>query len=106
MKINISGHHLEVTDAIRQSVTDKLQKVASHYPDLLSMDTILRVEKQIQQIEISTQFLGERVSVHASSNDLYAAISDAAKKLDTALARRKGSVKSFRHEKLDLTQSA
>ncbi|MFT7558118.1 MAG: putative sigma-54 modulation protein [Flavobacteriales bacterium] len=104
MQIDISGHHVEVTDAIRKAVNSKFSKVASHYPNLSTLDATLTVEKASQKIEVSTQFLGGRVSVHASDSDLYAAIADAAKKLESALSHRKGSVKDFKHEKPDLSQ--
>lgn len=106
MQIDVSGHHVEVTDAIRESVHSKLLKVSSHYPDLISMDAILTVEKQEQKIEVSTQYLGDRVSVHASNTDMYAAIADAAKKLDSALGHRKGTVKGARMRKPDISASA
>lgn len=102
MQIAISGHHLEITDGIRNVINTKISKVASHYPDLNSLDAILTVEKKNQQVEISTQYLGSRVSVHASNSDMYCAIASAAKKLDSALGHRKGSLKHIKHEKPSL----
>ena len=100
MQIQMSGHHLDLTDSIRQTVNTKLSKVASRYPGVDSLATILSLDKKHQKIEIKTQYLGGRVSVNASNHDLYAAISDAAKKLDSALESRKGTLRQFRREKV------
>lgn len=104
MQIEIAGHHLDITDAIRTAINTKFSKVASHYPDIATLDAILTVEKKDQKIEINTQYLGERVSIHASHiDDMYAAIADAAKKLESALSHRKGIIKNIKHEKPVLT---
>ncbi len=99
MQINISGRHVEITDGIRESVNTKFTKVQSHFPHLDSLSVILTVEKHEQKVEAQTQYLGAAVSVHASNEDLYAAIAGSAKKLEAALSHRKGSVKNNRHEK-------
>jgi len=99
MQIDISGHHVEITDAIRQSVIDKFSKVESHFPQLDALTVILEVEKHEQKVEARTQFLGAPVSVHASNGDMYVAIAASAKKMQAALKHRKGAVKSNFHEK-------
>lgn len=106
MQVDISGHHVDITDAIRSAVNSKLSKVASHYPDLTAINAILTVEKQSQKIEVTTQYLGNRVSVHSANNDMYTAITDAAKKLESSLSHRKGSIKNFKHEKPELAPAA
>ena len=44
MQINITGHHVEVTDAIRDVVSTKLEKLHQHFPDVASLNVILTVE--------------------------------------------------------------
>lgn len=99
MQINISGHHVEITDGIRESVTNKFSKVHSHFPQMDALSVILTVERHEQKVEAQTQFLGASVSVHASNEDLYVAIAGSAKKLEAALSHRKGTVKSHLHDK-------
>ncbi|WP_075185403.1 ribosome hibernation-promoting factor, HPF/YfiA family [Teredinibacter haidensis] len=99
MQINISGRHVEITEGIRESVNHKFTKVQSHFPQLDALSVILTVERHEQKVEAQTQYLGASVSVHASNEDLYAAIAGTAKKLEAALSHRKGSVKSNLHEK-------
>lgn len=99
MQINLSGHHVTVTDAIKDNVESKLGKVASHFPQLDSANVTLTVERASQSIEVTTQYLGAPVAVQASHQDMYNAIAQAAKKLEAALAHRKGAVKGNRHDK-------
>ncbi len=96
MQINLSGHHVEITDAIRDAVQNKFSKIESHYPTIDSLSIILKVEPNVQSVEAQVQYLGAPVVVHGSNGDLYNAIADAAKKMDAALSHRKGTTSSHR----------
>lgn len=99
MQINLSGHHVDITDGIREAVQNKFSKIESHYPSLDALSIIVTVERNEQSVEAKTQFMGAPVAVQGANNDMYAAIAEAAKKLDAALAHRKGATGSHRHEK-------
>jgi putative sigma-54 modulation protein len=102
MNIELSGHHVEITDSIRNSIESKFKKISSHYPDIDDLDVIVSVERKAQKVDVKTQFLGTTVNVKAEDHDLYAAIADAVKKLDSALGSRKGGAKAHLHEKPEL----
>lgn len=102
MNIQLSGHHVDITDGIREAVDSRFKKIQNHYPDLGDLSMAVTVERHAQAVEVTTQFKGAQVAVHAESQDLYAAIADSAKKLDAALAKRKGTTQSHRHEKPEL----
>jgi putative sigma-54 modulation protein len=99
MQINLSGHHVDITDGIRTAVQNKFSKIESHYPSLDSLSIILKVERNQQSVEAKTQFLGATVAVEGSDSDLYVAIADAAKKLESALSHRKGSTAAHRYDR-------
>lgn len=99
MQINLSGHHVEITDGIRTAVQSKFSKIQSHYPSLDSLSIILTVERNQQRVEAKTQFLGAPVAVQGTNSDLYVAIGEAAKKLEAALSHRKGATQSHRHDR-------
>ncbi|MDN3378875.1 MULTISPECIES: ribosome-associated translation inhibitor RaiA [unclassified Pseudoalteromonas] len=99
MKINLSGHHVDVTDSIREHINEKFSKIASHFPSLIALDIILSKEHHKLQAEISTIYEGARLSVKGEDEVLYPAIKNAAKKLDAALKHRKGQIKANLHEK-------
>lgn len=99
MQINIAGHHVDVTDGIRESVNNKFRKIASHYPSLDSISVTLTVERNEQKVEVHSLFKGSPISVNASNADLYTAIADAARKLDASLQTRKGASSAQRHNR-------
>ncbi len=102
MQINLSGHHVTITDGIRDVVNTKFDKVSLHFPQLSSINVSITVERTEQSIEVSGQYLGAPVAVQAANKDLYAAIASAAKKLESTLRHRKGSIKSNLHDKPEL----
>jgi len=105
MKITISGHHVEITEAIKQAIENKFAKIAKHFPDLMTIDSVITVEPHQQQLEVTTLYEGRKVSVKASGKELYAAIASAANKLQAALKHRKGVLKKKLHEKYQVEQS-
>ena len=46
MNLTISGHHLEVTPALRSYVTTKLDRITRHFDQLVDVKVLLTVEKQ------------------------------------------------------------
>lgn len=104
MRIDISGHHVEITDAIRQAVHQKLEKVASHYPQMESATVILTVEPKHQIAEVTTQFFGTTIAVESQKEDMYSAIADVAKRLESKLEHKKGTAQAKRHEKPNLAE--
>ncbi|MDX9707716.1 MAG: ribosome-associated translation inhibitor RaiA, partial [Azospira sp.] len=53
MNLQISGHHLEVTPAIREYVTSKLERVTRHFDHVIDVNVILTVEKLKQKAEVT-----------------------------------------------------
>ena len=103
MKINLSGHHVEVSDSIKEHINEKFSKIATHFPTLISLDVILSHEHNQHSVELRTTYEGGRISASASDNVMYPAIAAAAKKLDAALKHRKGLLKANLHSKPEIT---
>jgi len=101
MNINISGHHVDITDAIRDTVESKMGKVCSRNPDIMRLDVIIKVDGGGQSIEVSTQYHGAPISVTVVDKDLYVAINLSVKKLTAALEKRKGILKANRESLRD-----
>jgi ribosomal subunit interface protein len=99
MKINLSGHHVEVTDSIKEDINEKFSKIASHFPTLIALDIIISKEHHKHQVEITTTYEGGRISVTATDDVMYPAFASAKKKLDAALKHRKGQLKANLHSK-------
>ena len=95
MNLHLSGHHLEITPAIREYVTSKLGRITRHFDHVLDVNVILSVEKLKQKIEASVHLSGKDIHVESCDSDMYAAIDSLADKLDRQIIKHKE--KSFEH---------
>lgn len=96
MQIMISGHHLEVTDALKDYVNSKLERLNNHHDRITSTQVILSVDKLIQKAEATVHVSGRDLFAEATSEDLYAAIDSLADKLDRQLIKHKEKLRSHR----------
>ena len=89
MQMTISGHHLDVTDPIREYVIAKLAKLERHYDHINSTAVILSVEKLSQKAEATIHVSCGELFANAENEDLYAAIDSLSDKLDRQLIKYK-----------------
>ena len=89
MNLNVSGHHLEVTPAIRTYVHSKLERVARHFDHVIDAHVILTVDKLRQKAEVTIHVRGKDLHCECEDADLYAAIDLLADKLDRQVLRYK-----------------
>lgn len=89
MQITVSGHHVEVTPALRDYVTNKLSKLQRHFDNITNTDVTLTVEKLIQKAEATVHVAGADLFATCESQDMYAAIDSLTDKLDRQLIKHK-----------------
>ncbi len=89
MQINVSGHHVEVTPALREYVNTKLSKLQRHFDNITKTDVTLTVEKMIQKAEASVHVTGADLFAACESDDMYSAIDQLTDKLDRQLIKHK-----------------
>ncbi|MGY6519425.1 MAG: ribosome hibernation-promoting factor, HPF/YfiA family [Lysobacteraceae bacterium] len=89
MRIEISGHNIDVTPALRDYVNAKLERVDRHFDHHLDLRVILSVEKLEQKAEASIQMPGKALFADAVSGDMYASIDALADKLDRIVIKEK-----------------
>lgn len=89
MQLNISGHHLDITDAIRDYVTSKIARLERHNDHITNVSVILSVDKLIQKAEATVHADGADIFADCEHQDLYAAIDALSDKLDRQLIKRK-----------------
>ena len=89
MRIEISGHQIEVTPALRDYVQDKLGRLERHSEHLLDGHVILSVEKLLQRAEATLNLSGQRLHAESVAEDMYAAIDLLADKLDRQVVKHK-----------------
>ena len=49
MQIELTGHHIEITDSLRNYVTEKMEKLERHFDKVSNTHVILSVEKNTQK---------------------------------------------------------
>lgn len=99
MNLNITGHHIEVTTALREYVTGKVDKVIRHFDHVTSVHVILSVEKLVQKAEITLHVKGKDIYADSSDTDLYAAIDKLIDKLDRQVLKHKNKNQDHNHER-------
>jgi putative sigma-54 modulation protein len=93
MQINITGHHTEVTPALRAYVTEKLQRIYRHFDHVISTDVILRVENSHMLAEAKVVAAGKSLFAQQTDADMYAAIDGLVDKIDKQVRRYKDRVR-------------
>ena len=89
MQINLSGHHLDITDAIRNHVHDKFARLERHSDQIINIHVILELEKNRQKAEAKVHLGGAELFADAEEEDLYIAIDKLVDKLDRQLLKKK-----------------
>ena len=92
MQINISGHHVDVTPALKDYVNSKLERLERHSEQITSTDVTLVVEKSRQKAEATVRLAGADLFATSESEDMYAAIDALTDKLDRQLIKHKEKV--------------
>jgi putative sigma-54 modulation protein len=110
MNLTISGHHLDVTPAIREYVVAKLDRITRHFDQLVDITVLLSIEKPAekerrQKAEVTVHVKGKDLFAECTSEDLYAAIDQLMDKLDRQVVRHKDKVQNHHHDALKRTDA-
>ncbi len=89
MQLNVTGHHVDVTTALKDYVAKKLERMARHSDHVIDVHCILTVEKLRHKAEAKVLLSGGTVFADATHENMYAAIDALADKLDRAAKKHK-----------------
>ena len=89
MQVIITGHHLEVTDALRAHIDAKFEKLARHFDNVTDVHVILSVEKLTQKAEATLHLSGANIFAEDHQEDMYVAIDHLVDKLDRQIIKHK-----------------
>jgi putative sigma-54 modulation protein len=103
MNLTISGHHLEVTPALRSYVTGKLDRITRHFDQVVDVKVLLTVEKQKekekrQRAECNIHVKGNDLFAESAHEDLYAAVDELMDKLDRQVVKHKSRLTDHHHD--------
>jgi len=93
MNLNVSGHHIDLTDALRNYVYDKMQRIERHFDHVIDGEIVLEVEKLRHKAEATLKVSGSTLHAEAVASDMYAAIDLMIDKLDRQTRKYKEKVR-------------
>lgn len=96
MQINVTGHHVELTDSMRDYVGDKFVRLERHFDHVIDVHVILSVEKLRQKAESTLQVNGAKIYADSTHEDMYAAIDLLVDKLDRQVIKHKEKLQDRR----------
>jgi len=106
MNLNLTGHHLAITPAIRDYVITKLDRVTRHFDHVIDVNVVLSVDKLRQQITANLHIRGKDIHAQCVEADMYAAIDALADKLDRQVLRFKEKRNGHRHQPSGIKRAA
>jgi putative sigma-54 modulation protein len=89
MQLTLTGHHIDITPALRSYVEKKLERILRHFDQVIDVHCVLTVEKLRHQAEATLAVSGGKLHADAIDEDMYAAIDALTDKLDRLVKKRK-----------------
>jgi putative sigma-54 modulation protein len=99
MQINLTGHHIEITDSLRNYVNEKMEKLERHFDKVSNTHVILTVENLRHKAEATVHMSGNDIFADAVEDDMYASIDALVDKLDRQVKKHKEKLKDHHHKK-------
>jgi len=99
MNLQLTGHHLDVTLALREYVETKLGRISNHFDHVIDVKVTLRVEKLAQIVEATIHVPGNDLHAESSDDNMYSAIDILTDKLDRQVLKHKE--KNSNHHKVN-----
>ncbi|MCK0164290.1 ribosome hibernation promoting factor [Marinobacter sp. S6332] len=89
MQLNISGHHVELTPALKDYVAEKFERLERHFDHISNCQVTLEVDKVRQIADATLHVVGGEIHAKAENEDMYAAIDGLVDKLDRQIIKHK-----------------
>jgi len=92
MKINLTGHHVDLTDPLREYVNSKMERLERHFDHVTDTHVVLSVEKLRHKAEATLHISGGKIFADAEQENMYAAIDALVDKLDRQVKKHKEKI--------------
>ncbi len=89
MQIDLTGHHVDLTDPLRNYVNGKFERLERHFDHVTDVHVILSVEKLRHKAEATMLISGGKLFADNTETDMYAAIDGLTDKLDRQIKKHK-----------------
>lgn len=104
MQLNLTGHHVEITPALRDYVDAKFERLERHFDHVFDVHVILNVEKLRHTAEATVHVNGDNLFADSVEEDMYAAIDSLIDKLDRQVKRHKEKLKDHHQREAQKSQ--
>ena len=98
MQVSLSGHHVDITDSLRNYVNEKIERLDRHFDQALDIHVVLTVEKLRHKAEATMHVSGGNLYADDIQETMYAAIDGLIDKLDRQGKKHKEKMKSHRNK--------
>ena len=102
--LEITGHNLDVTEALKNHIHEKFEIIKNHDQDIISTEFILEVENpnhnnKTFKAEANVNVRGKTINAQSSSEDMYKSIDGMIHKLDKQILKHYGKMEAKNHAK-------
>lgn len=101
MNLQITGRHVEITDALRDFINEKFAKLERHFDHITQLHVMLSVQKEQQTAEAEVNIAGGKLFAESTETSMYAAIDTLIDKLDRQLIKHKEKLKDHHGQRPD-----
>lgn len=89
MNLNLTGNNVEITPAMREYVSSKIERATRYFDNIMTINVTLSVDKLKQKAEAAVHLRGKEIFIEANSADMYASIDSLADKLTRHIRKYK-----------------
>jgi len=99
MQVLITARHMELTEALKDHVRNKIERLNKYVDDIIEANAILSVEKYRHSAEITVKVNGMTFNSVDMTENMYTSIDRVIDKLERQLKKYKGKRKGHKHKK-------
>ena len=92
MNIKITGKNMELTQSLRDAVTEKLNKLERYFTPDTDVNVTMSIEKERQKIEVTIPVKGRIIRSEQVSNDMYVSIDLVEEVIERQLRKYKNKI--------------
>lgn len=100
--IQITGRHVQVTDAMKDYAMDKVSKIERFTDRIIDVNVIMDIQKLEHRAEFILKVGHTKITSQASTDDMYVSIDCAVNKLETQLQRYKKKLQNHHAKSLSV----
>ncbi len=101
MDVTVAGHHVDVTDSLREYVETKLARLERHSDQMTDIHCILTVEKLEHRAEATIHLNGGTIHADSVEENMYAAVDTLVDKLDRQVKKHKEKLNDHHAREVD-----